>query len=181
VLLGLAERLAAFPLEHADVHLVATGSHGGGMNGARHFVTHHKLDKETTYFIHIDRIGLGSLHYTTAEGVLPVFPCAPELLRAAASAADDYGATPQCAFTWLSDALIPLAQGYKTLGITATPPDDAPQNDSPVHIDYELMTRAAHFAEAVLRRIAPICVQTQNAVELAARKLGNLCEPQQES
>lgn len=158
-LLRLAERLAADPLDEADVHLVATGSNQGWMNGARRFVTTHPFDRDTTCFLCIDRVDAGALAYTTAEGNLHLLPCSEEMVAAAQAVSAAYGAEPCRLRTACSDALIPLTRGYKTLEVTAVEagegePRAGANPETPPRADYDLIARAADFAEAILRRLA---------------------------
>ncbi len=157
-LLDLAERIAQRPLEEADVWLVATGSKETWMNGMHHFVKSHSPDPETAYFLNIEYVGAGQLHYVTGEGMLHVFPSSPEFLAAAQAVADAYGATPHRLRAVPSDALIPLARGFKTMSIVALDPSGLPQDwhwhtDTLVHVDPECIRKATDFAEAVLRRL----------------------------
>jgi len=155
VLLGLAEELAAKPIENADVFLVATGANTTWMHGARHFLTTHKFDRDTTYFIDITRVGQGALAYTTHQGMVHPFPCSPELLETARAVASEYGSVPYRSYDPCADALIPLAKGYKALGITAVPPThqrEVRPTDTLADIDSTLIAKAADFTEALLRR-----------------------------
>jgi len=158
-LLRLAQRFAERPIENAEVYLVATGSNQTWMNGARHFVKVQPLDRDAVYFLNLDGVGVGDLRYTTAEGMLHMAPCDEEMIRAAREEASGFQAEPMRLRTACSDALIPLARGYKTLEITAvdesTPaPTDHPHRDALAHVDFGVIARAADFAEAVLRRLA---------------------------
>jgi hypothetical protein len=153
-LLSLAERLAQNPIEGADVVLVATGSSCAWMNGVRHFLTTHKPDRETTYILNLDRVGIGSLHYAVSEGMLSLQSCSEEMRRAAETLAGERGLRPCVSRTACSDALLALARGYKALSITAAPPDTAlPRPDTLAEVDCAVIARAADFAEALLRRL----------------------------
>jgi hypothetical protein len=158
-LLRLAERLAHDPIPEADVHLVATGSSKTWMNGARQFVMTHKLDRQTTYFLNIDRVGIGEPAYTTREGMLHGLPCSAEMIEVAQALASEYGAAPCRSRAACSDLLIPLSRGYKALGITCVEKQDktpAPRSpyDTLAHVDDAIIRRAADFAEAIVRRLA---------------------------
>jgi hypothetical protein len=158
VLLGLARRLGENPLAEADVHLVATGSNYSWMSGARQFLATHKLDRATTFFLNVDRVGRGALCYTTGEGMLVVSPCSAKMTAAAAAAAPLFGVASCRRRTACSDALIPLARGYPALGITARDEGPGahtaePTSDSLAGVDYAIIARAIDFAEAVLRRV----------------------------
>jgi len=157
-LLCLGRQLAERPIDTADVYLVATGSNQTWMNGAHHFLKVHSFDRQTAYFLNLDGVGVGDLRYTTAMGMLQMTACAEEMIEAAAQEADAFGAGPCRLRTACSDALIPLARGYKSLEITtadcaAPDPSGGPSRDTLAHIDFDRIERAADFAEAVLRRL----------------------------
>jgi len=157
-LLRLAERFANKPLDEADVYLVATGSGATWMNGIRHFITTHPLDREHTYFLDLDSVGAGALCYTTSEGMLQPFPSSKEMVTAAQSLAREHRAAPCRSRRACSDALLPLARGYKALTVTARDSgglanDARRRNDTLLNVDSELVARAADFAEAILRRL----------------------------
>ena len=162
VLLELAERFAARPLEHADLCLVATGVNQAWMGGARHFLKTHGFDRDTTYFLNIDSVGRGGLCYATHEGMLHAFPTAPELIEAARELAPEHHARPVRLDPACSDAVMALSRGYKVIGITAqaAAPAEAGARNAPrttdtlLDIDYAAIARAADFAEAIARRVS---------------------------
>ena len=141
--------------------LLATGSKGTWMNGMRHFIKSQALDRDTTYFMILEHVGAGQLHYVTGEGMLHVFPSSPALVAAAEAQAAAYGATPCRLATVPTDALIPLTRGFKTMGIAALGPTGAPPHwhwhtDTLAQVDHNLIERATDFAEAVLRGLADV-------------------------
>ena len=155
-LISLAGRLAQNPIEHADVALVATGSNRTWMSGARHFLVTHKPDRVTTYVVNIDSVGDGALHYTTAEGMLQLLQCSETIRKEAETVAPAYNLKPCVWRTACSDALIPLVRGYHAISVTALSKDAAAERrDTAAGVDVALIARAAGFAEALLRRLAP--------------------------
>lgn len=157
VLLYLAERLEQEPLESTEVCLVATGSKETWLSGMHHFVTEAKLERKSTYFLNVAHVGAGMLRYATGEGMMHVFSSAKELLEAARGAAGEYRAS-QVTYRGLpTDALIPLARGYKALGIVGTGPDGWPmdlgEEDAITGVEYTVLNRAAGFTEAIMRRL----------------------------
>lgn len=157
LLLALAERIRNAPLaDQAEVWLVATGAKDAWMSGMHHFVKSHRLDRATTYFLHIDRVGTPRLRYVTAEGLLHAFPCDPEMLDAARRIASEHAAEPLRDRGFPSDALVTLARGYKALRITALEPEpvgeqDVVLPDGLARVDYRAILRAAAFVEGTLR------------------------------
>ncbi|MDQ1256674.1 MAG: family peptidase, partial [Candidatus Hydrogenedentes bacterium] len=127
-LINLAERLAENPIEQADVCLLATGSKDSWMNGIRHFIKGHTLDRDYTYFLNIENVGAGELHYTVEEGMLQTMPSAPELVRAAEAAAGKHGAKPCGLRTVPTDAQIPLARGFRAMSIVALDAEGVPRD-----------------------------------------------------
>lgn len=152
-LLQLAERIHETPLKNASVYFTLTGSNQNWMSGARHFIRYHRLDRDNTYIINLDSLARGHLRYTTLLGMLQVHRCAPELIQAAQAAAGSFDAKPLVKRVSDSDALPLLARGYKVIEITSDGSEDNIEEDSLIGIDYNLAANAAHFAEAIARRI----------------------------
>jgi hypothetical protein len=156
VLLALAERFTADPIKNADVWLVATGSKETWLSGMRRLLSLNRFDRATTYFLNIDHVGTGQVRYTTGEGMLRVFRCDREMIGIAEAEGHAAGAAPLVWSGLPSDALLPLARGYKAMGITTVGGNDTweDESDRPGIIDYTTVTRAADFAENLLRRLA---------------------------
>jgi hypothetical protein len=155
VLVELAGRFAREPIEDADVWFVATGSKESWMCGMRRFLRTHALDKDTTYFLNIDEVGLGSLRYLTSEGMLSSFSADREMVEVAKSLAVSSGAQPRRWRGLPTDALLPLVRGYKALGITAVGgrTDFEGETDRPGAVDYNTVAQAADFAEGIVRGV----------------------------
>lgn len=153
VLLELANRIQQAPIEHADVWFVATGSKETWLSGMRHFLNAHRLDKSNTYIINLDEVGMGELRYLTAEGLLHTFRSDPGLTEAAETASHAIPAKPMAHRGLPTDAYLALVRGYKAIGITAQGgrTDFDVDGDRPGEIDYTTVSRAADFAEQVIR------------------------------
>jgi len=67
---GVAEALAMLPLQHTEVWLLATGDREPECGGMRAFLhqSAYMFDPGSTFFVNIDDVGRGQLHYATAEG-----------------------------------------------------------------------------------------------------------------
>lgn len=156
VLLRLAERFTAEPLEEADIMFVATGSKGSWMSGMSHFVKTHELDRATTYFLNLDHVGAGDLRYVTGEGMLHFFRSSKEMIGCAERVAGEYGATALKVRGMPTDGLIPLTRGYKALTICATGPRGEflhwnTLSDKLSNVDFDVVERGAGLAESILR------------------------------
>lgn len=157
-LLALAAALRDNPLRHVDVWLVATGAKEPWMQGMRRLLTGLDVDPDHTYFINIAHVGAGELRYEIGEGMLHLYPCAKELVGLAAHVAPMFRARPLAYRGFPTDTLVPLVRGYKAMGVMAAGPNGLPDGfsldeDTPGSVDYELLSRAAGFVEAIVRRL----------------------------
>jgi hypothetical protein len=151
-LLSLAQRFAASPPEQADIWFVATGSKEGGLNGMRRLIGSHRLDKRTTFFINLDRVGVGDLHYVAGEGALQRTAPTRFMREAAARAAREADVRPLPHLGRPTDAFIACTRGYHAITLTARPgadqrPDLAEADDSIMHLDFGRVGETVDFAE----------------------------------
>ncbi len=157
VLLELARRFHKDGLDGADLWLVATGSKEAGLNGMRHFMKTHHLDRSNTYFLNLNAVGAANLRYVTAEGLLSTFRSSRTMLEAVEPSAKRFNAAPVRYRELPTDALIPLARGYHTLTLTSSfenPPDDRLLSDD-THLDVRdsALFAASDLAEDILRNL----------------------------
>jgi hypothetical protein len=157
-LVALAEALQASPVEDADVWLVATGAKESWMDGMRHFVSSHKFDRATTYFLNIAAAGAGALRYVTGEGMLHLYRSPRELTEIAQNIAPQFNASPLVHRGFPTDAAVPLSRGYKTLGLTVTGEHDLPPNwrsitDNISQVDCAKIEEMAQLTNTLLRSI----------------------------
>lgn len=159
-LLSLAERFATEPIPNVDVYLVATGSNQAWMSGARQLVKSHRLDKATSFFVNLDRVGIGQLNYTKSVGMLHMYRCSYEIASAARKESVLHDAVPCRLRTACSDILIPLTRGFHAMEITRGPAagdmvsEEVRLMDRLAEVDWGNVSKAAGFAEAVLRTLA---------------------------
>lgn len=157
VLLELARRFRQDGLNGADLWLVATGSKEAGLNGMRHFMRTHRLDKANTFFLNLDAVGAPNLHYVTGEGLLSTFRSSKTMMRAIEPAAKQLNVTPLRYRGLPSDALIPLARGFHVLSLTSSydqPPEDRLlSDDTPLDVRDDALIQASDLAEDILRRL----------------------------
>ncbi len=154
-LLELARRFAERPLINADLWLVATGSKEGGLNGIRHFLDEHDLDRHETFFLNLDEISGETLAYVTREGLLHRFQSSRMMLEIAAAHASRFDAVPIEQGGLPGDALVPLARGYDTLTLTRAMPSS---ESSPSNV--AVVEKTAAFAEDILRGLEQRSVKT---------------------
>jgi hypothetical protein len=157
-LILLARRLAAEPLAHADVWLVALGAHESGAAGMRHLITAHRPDAEDTRLLNLEGIGAGRLHYLSAEGMLLRTAAGAPLVAAAREVAGADPIHPAVLRAVPSGAGIPLQRGYAAMTLMGLDRQGLPVHwnsieDRVTNVDERAILRAADFAEALLRHL----------------------------
>jgi len=157
-LVALAERLREAPIEDADVWLVATGAKESWMAGMRHFISAHKFDRDTTYFINIASGGAGNMRYVTGEGMLHLYRSPRAVANDVRSLAQRYNAAPLLYRNLPTDTFVPLSRGYKAIGVMATAENDVPPhwrslNDNISQVDCAKIEHMALFADALARTL----------------------------
>jgi Zn-dependent M28 family amino/carboxypeptidase len=164
VLVALAERLAAEPVDGLRVLVVSCGGEEvlqGGIHGfaARHFPT---LDREHTWVLNLDTIGSPNLILLEGEGpvVMEDYHDRPfrDLIERAAR---DAGASPRRGMRSRAstDAVIPSRAGYPTATLASMDRYKALSNyhrmtDTPENVDYRTVRQALVVVEAVARELA---------------------------
>lgn len=157
-LLVLARRLAAEPLAHADLWVVAAGAQESGGAGMRRLLDAHRPDRDHTHILNLEGVGAGRLHYLAAEGMLLKNRAGRELVEAARGAA---GADPIHAATLRAvptAAAIPLQRGFRAMTLMGLDRRGLPVHwnsveDRVTRVEESAVLAAADFAESVLRRL----------------------------
>ncbi|HMA36821.1 MAG TPA: M28 family peptidase [Chloroflexia bacterium] len=167
VLLVAAERLAARLRGRrdrtAEVWVVFTGCEESGLGGMQRFLEAYRdeLDPATTLFLNVDTVGGGTLTLVTQEGMLWPLLADGELLDAATHLAIRRGLHYQThAFrTMPTDALVPLARGYRALSLMALDEQGRLPNwhwpsDTWDAVDLTTMEAALSLLVPLVRRLA---------------------------
>jgi len=158
-LLQVGAALAREPLPHADVILVATGSHEAWMSGIRHFLQTHKLNRATTCFVNLESVGAGKLHFIDKEGMLHRNRLRPPLREAVAAVASASG-TPCATLDGIPTASHILhARGYHAvtlmgLSVEGTPAPWNSVEDRFTVVDEESIAEAAQLCSDLLHHLA---------------------------
>lgn len=160
VLLGVAERVAARPLTHAELWIVATGDRepdGDGM-GAMLFQFGALLDPRNTFFINVDDVGQGDLHIGTSEGRWDRLPYLPFMAGLAERIARSgrFGQVGLAELVGSTDAGPPTEAGFAAVTLTSLvggrpspvlhTPDDRFES-----LDPRAVATALDFAAALVR------------------------------
>lgn len=119
VLVAAAEELS--DLQTTELWAVATGCEEAGLYGMHALMKAHSFDRESTYFINLDNLGVGQVAYITAEGMLLAYPSDPTLVRLAEETVNEEGLDIRGRpfHTLTTDAVGPLVHGYKAMSIMA--------------------------------------------------------------
>ena len=121
VLLGIAERFNHEPLANTELYLVATGAEEVGMAGMAYFVKQHRRLLNDALIINIDNCGTGEVSYIVEEGMIKKF-AADHGMVALADQLRGKGfenVKPKVFKSMSTDALVPLARGYRAMSIMA--------------------------------------------------------------
>jgi peptidase M28-like protein len=167
VAMALAATLDRDPPPNLDVWVLLTGAEECLGEGMREFVRAHRgdLDRDSTYFLAIDSVGFGRVHYETSEGLAVSYAMDPRLIALceAIAAADREGedrfrAAP-IAHSFLTDALPPTLAGYSSIALIGAsdkglpPPSYHTLDDTPDRIQPESLVLFHDFALELVRQI----------------------------
>ena len=166
VLLDLASRLKDETSQNIEFWFVATGSEEVGAIGMLDFMKSFKddIDKNTTYFINIDNVGSGNLHYFKSEGMLKQFKFSKDLITAAHKSAQKKefkDVTPKKFKLAYTDALIPASRGYHSILLLAQDdhgqiPNWHWQTDTLDNIDFSLVQKTSDFAYTMIKNLSTL-------------------------
>jgi hypothetical protein len=165
--LALAGALDADPPQHLDVCVLLTGGEECLMAGMRSFVRGHRreMERESTYFVVLEMVGIGNLHYLTAEGLAVTYRHSgrlAELCEAVSTASregnGDLIASP-AALATASDALPPTLAGYPAITICRLAETGLPgleyhtPADTPERIQPEALEHTERFVLELVRAL----------------------------
>jgi hypothetical protein len=159
LLLALAERFAGEPLPGTELTFLLTGAEEVGTRGMKAFLRETPPDRSTTWFINLDNLGGGSLHYLTGEGMLAVRPYGAALLRLAGemSARFPGRVRPRSNLLLPTDGSVPALAGYEAISFLAFDergelPDYHWYSDTLANVDRELLAFAEQFLGEYVQR-----------------------------
>ncbi|HEY6780673.1 MAG TPA: M28 family peptidase [Thermoleophilaceae bacterium] len=165
VLVGLAQRLEAEPIEGLRVMLVSCGAEEVLQGGIYPFVETHlrQLDPTKTWVLNLDTVGSPRLVLLEGEGILGIEDYTDPPFR------DHIASSAQAAGIPLvrgqrarssTDSVIPSRAGYPTATVTSFEPDTKLlsnyhlPSDTPENLDYDTVAEALTLTETLARRLA---------------------------
>jgi hypothetical protein len=160
VLLTLAEQLVQTPLEHTEVWFVATGGEEIGLVGALAFADRYGKTLKDAYFLAIDTVGAGRIHYTIQERFTRTSTVPHEMvdILVAASEQGKHGAMPHMLRAGGTDAGAMLDKRFKATSISCLEKEwEFPEinwpTDTRTYIEPETPAKVTAFLQDVLRAI----------------------------
>ncbi|MBO8126906.1 MAG: M28 family peptidase [Firmicutes bacterium] len=123
VLLGLARDAGKGAFPGLDLWFVATGSEEAGTFGAAAFLAEYGDELRDAYFINLDNVGAGVVHYMAGEGMFPTHRADRDLLALAnkVQAENPELGVKEGVYTLMSTDVLPvLVRGYKGISFLAT-------------------------------------------------------------
>ena len=164
VLIALAERLRAEPIEGVRVLLVSCGAEEVVQGGIHGFARRHfgELPRERTWFLALDTLGSPRLIMLEGEGAIVMEDYPDRSYRdlvAAAAARDGVLLRRGMRSRNSTDAVIPMRAGYPTTCLTSMNRFKALTNyhratDTPENVDYRTVLAALQVTEAIARELA---------------------------
>jgi hypothetical protein len=164
--LSVAEALEADRPENLDVWVVLPGAEECNCEGMAYWVsTNHKdLDRDRTFFLNLDSVSFGDVHYLASEGAIVSYAMDERLLQLceaiAAADRDDgdrYRARP-IRIPFHTDALPARARRFRAISLIGAedgvgPPYYHTHDDTPDKLDEDAMTRAVEFTMELVRQL----------------------------
>ena len=164
VLVALAERLKAEPLDGLRVMLVSCGAEEVVQGGIYSFAEKHfpQLDREQTWFLGLETLGSPLLAMLEGEGPILMEDYPDVRFRdLVARVAGERGLPLRRGMRARNstDATIPCHAGYPTATLVSFNRAKALSNyhqmsDTPENVNYSTVTQALHLSEAVARNLA---------------------------
>ncbi|WP_051222254.1 M28 family metallopeptidase [Conexibacter woesei] len=165
VLLEVARRLrdGGGPPDGVRVILLSAGAEEANQEGMLAFARRHfpDLSPERTSFLCLDTVGSPELVLIEGEGFLKMFEYPSHQKERVAAAAHDAGVRLRrgMRFTFATDGLVPLRQGYETASIGSMTEHLVPSNyhwpsDTAENVDYKSVSNAVSIVMATIARSA---------------------------
>lgn len=159
--LALAEHFAENPLPGVRFHFVLTGAEEVGTRGMKHFMRTAAYNRSATYFINLDNLGGGTLHFLEGEGMTIYHRFGPTLVGLAREMAAERPGEVRAKKNLLlpTDAMIPAALGYEAISFLAFLDDGRLPNyhwhtDTLENVDRTLLASTEAFLKEYIRRLA---------------------------
>jgi hypothetical protein len=158
-LLGLAEKLAANPVEDADVWIAATGSHEAWMAGLRYLLSDRSLNRKQTWLLNLESVGNGTLHFLKTEGFMHALPADRTLVEIAEKLSVGRPVRVGVLRAIPTAAHIPLMRGMRAMTLMGLDRDQLPAYWNQIAdrisvVDETGIAETIAFSELIVRELA---------------------------
>jgi hypothetical protein len=166
--LSVAERLGSEPPANLDVWIVLPGAEECNAEGMACYMRAHRreLDRERTYFVNLDSVSYGDVHYQRSEGAIVnqamdrrlVELCEQIADRQRTGEDDDDHPPRPIRHPFHTDALPAVVRGFRAISIVGAedgvgPPYYHTFDDVPANVDGASIERAVQFTLDLVRAI----------------------------
>ncbi len=167
--LSVAERLDAEPPANLDVWVILPGAEECNAEGMAYFMRAHRaeIDRERTYFVNLDSVSYGDVHYQRSEGAIVNRAMDRRLVElcesiAAAQPTGEDGEAGHAArpirHSFHTDALPAVVRGFRAISIVGAedgvgPPYYHTPGDTPEKVDEGALARSVEFTLELVRAI----------------------------
>ena len=161
VLLAVASALRQSHLTHVETWFLFTTGEEAGLVGMNRFLDENTFNPNTTYFVTVDHVGSGKIHFTRAEGLIRSRRSSAPLTRLLSDIAShhpEWNVTSEVHRLLPTDQYAALTRGYQAVTIlgldeNAVLPHWHQPTDTQDHVDPETMQTAADLTLALVRRL----------------------------
>jgi Peptidase family M28 len=166
--LSVAELLGTEPPGNLDVWVVLPGAEECNAEGMACYMRAHRreLDRERTYFVNLDSVSYGDVHFQRSEGAIANQAMDRQLVELCEEIADrhrsgegDDGHPPRpVRHPFHTDALPAVVRGFRAISIVGAedgvgPPYYHTPEDKPANVDAASIERAVEFTLELVRAI----------------------------
>ena len=162
VVWAVARELTIRPLKHTELWVLATGDKEHECGGMRAFLhqSAYMFDPGNTFFVNIDEVGRGTLHYASSEGrwdrlsYRATLPALAERI----SQREMFAGVGETSLVGLSDAGLASQHGYRAITLSSLDEGERARElhtpeDRVEAIDPASLEQAFHFSLALAREI----------------------------
>jgi Zn-dependent M28 family amino/carboxypeptidase len=160
-LFAVATALKNAHVDNVETWFLFTTGEEAGSIGMKSFLDENSFEPDETYFINVDDVGAGKIHFTRSEGLLRFRKSSTDLVRMAGEIAEehpDWAVKPADYRLFPTDQFTALRQGYRASAILgldehAIPPNWHQRTDTVESVDLNNVQIAADLALELIKRV----------------------------